>query len=341
MAVSTDILERLQLEEISATARLEALLPEWEALWRRCLDATPFQSPHWLLPWWRHLGEGALWVFAWRDERRLRALVPLHLVTGPDGVRRVLLLGTGVTDILDAIIEPGFEGAVVKSLFGRLGQERARWDACDFHQLRPASPLLNISATPLGDETSEQEPCPTVELPPRPEELMATLPSLMRKKLRYYERRAHAAGEIRFDPARRETLQELLGAFLDLHTARWEAVGLPGVLAGEAIRNFHHDAARGFFESGVLRLHALRLNGRISGVIYTLAHGGRAYAYLSGFDPRDVHISPGALMIRHAITEAIREGAAEFDFLRGREEYKYRWGAQDRLLYRRLLRPGA
>jgi Acetyltransferase (GNAT) domain len=45
-----------------------------------------------------------------------------------------------------------------------------------------------------------------------------------------------------------------------------------------------------------------------------------------------------ALVIDYAIRAAVREGAAEFDFLRGREAYKYRWGATDRLTYRRRLR---
>jgi hypothetical protein len=42
-------------------------------------------------------------------------------------------------------------------------------------------------------------------------------------------------------------------------------------------------------------------------------------------------------VIDYAVRAAIDEGAAEFDFLRGREAYKYRWGARDLLTYRRRL----
>jgi hypothetical protein len=31
------------------------------------------------------------------------------------------------------------------------------------------------------------------------------------------------------------------------------------------------------------------------------------------------------------------EGAREFDFLRGRERFKYRWGARERPCYGRML----
>jgi len=44
-------------------------------------------------------------------------------------------------------------------------------------------------------------------------------------------------------------------------------------------------------------------------------------------------------MIGHAIEEAVRAGASEFDFLRGKEAYKYKWGAKDRPTYRCVLRP--
>jgi CelD/BcsL family acetyltransferase involved in cellulose biosynthesis len=43
------------------------------------------------------------------------------------------------------------------------------------------------------------------------------------------------------------------------------------------------------------------------------------------------------------VAGAVRDGtgAAEFDFLRGQERYKYFWGAEDRPTYRCLLQRGA
>jgi CelD/BcsL family acetyltransferase involved in cellulose biosynthesis len=64
---------------------------------------------------------------------------------------------------------------------------------------------------------------------------------------------------------------------------------------------------------------------------------GRAYSYLSGFDPEFGGISPGTLAVGHAIRHAMGEGAREFDFLRGRERFKYFWGARDRPCYGRML----
>jgi CelD/BcsL family acetyltransferase involved in cellulose biosynthesis len=88
-----------------------------------------------------------------------------------------------------------------------------------------------------------------------------------------------------------------------------------------------------------MRLHGLRVQGRLVGVIYLFLARRRAFSYLGGFDDSLERHSPGTALIGYAIEQAIREGAVEFDFLRKREEYKYRWGAVDRANSRLLIRP--
>jgi CelD/BcsL family acetyltransferase involved in cellulose biosynthesis len=153
--------------------------------------------------------------------------------------------------------------------------------------------------------------------------------------------RAETAGELRFETARAVNLGELMAAFCDLHAARWARQGLPGVLADDVVRAFHGEAAPTLLADGILRLHALRLDGRIVAVLYGLLAKNRLHLYLSGFDPDLSGLGVGTLVIRHAMEQAAREGVREFDFLRGREAHKYRWGARDRPSYgRRLWRRG-
>ncbi len=47
--------------------------------------------------------------------------------------------------------------------------------------------------------------------------------------------------------------------------------------------------------------------------------------------------SPGTLALAAALESARDEGLSELDLLRGREPYKYRWGAEDRLHFARRL----
>ena len=90
-------------------------------------------------------------------------------------------------------------------------------------------------------------------------------------------------------------------------------------------------------EAGALRMFATRAGERIVAVFYGFAFGDTFYYYLSGYDPALEKLSIGTLMVAHAVDEAVREGATTFDFLRGAEEYKYAWGAKDRMNRRRQL----
>jgi CelD/BcsL family acetyltransferase involved in cellulose biosynthesis len=339
--------ERLRVEEITTPAGLEALRPEWQALWQRAA-ATPFQSPEWLIPWWRHLGEGRLLMLAIRDgaQEGLVGLVPLFLHAGAEGGPCSLLpLGIGTTDYLDAIAVPGRAETVMASALAHLNAPSRCWDEASWPQLRSGATLLE-APSPAGwtESITESDPCPVLHLPDRVERLAEVVPARMRQNLRTARRRAEQAGRLRWDRAEAGNLDELFDSLLRLHRARWQVRDEPGVLANAAVQAAHRAALPGMLRAGLLRLHALRLGGRMLATLYALADRPgaperRVYFYLGGFDPDAAALSPGALLIGHAIEEAVREGAVAFDFLRGGEAYKYRWGARDAATWCRRLGP--
>src|SRR3954449_12265445 len=93
----------LTTETVDTVEGLTRLLPQWWALWDRCPMATPFQSPAWLLPWWRAFAPGTLQVVAVRRADRLVALAPLYREHRSG---RILPLGIGVSDYLDLLLDP-------------------------------------------------------------------------------------------------------------------------------------------------------------------------------------------------------------------------------------------
>ena len=68
--------------------------------------------------------------------------------------------------------------------------------------------------------------------------------------------------------------------------------------------------------------------------MYTLAERNVLYCYLQGFDPDYAEFSPGVQMIGAVVEDGVREAKQAVDFLRGREPYKYAWGAQDEPSFR-------
>jgi CelD/BcsL family acetyltransferase involved in cellulose biosynthesis len=326
----------LTVEAVTTSEALEELRAEWLELWLRCPEATPFQSPAWLIAWWKHLGQGQLWVLSLRQDQRLVGVVPWFIQQAPDSLsRRVLFLGTGLSDYHDALLEPEFTAESCAAVLAYLQANRSRWDACDLQQLRRASPLLQTELPPgWSSQQTAQDVCPVLELPEQLERLSLAVPSHMRENLRYYRRRLEKLPAVRMEQASTDSFPELLENFLQLHRARWAARAQSGVLADSRLQAFHREAAKGLLASGSLRLYGLRVGERLAASLYGFNHGVRTFFYLSGFEPSFASFSPGTLMVGHAIEQAVREGIREFDFLRGREAYKFLWGAKGRLNYR-------
>ena len=285
--------------------------------------ATPFQSPAWLLPWWRAYGSDEPCAIAVRKNDALTSLAPLYVLRDDDESLG-MFVGSGISDYLDML------GDDAEAVLAELaGIDCQLWD---LQQLRPSSPLLTAALPEgLSDAVMEQEPCPILALGG---ELGSTH---FRKKIRYYRRALERDAPVVVEEATSANLDALLAALFELHAARWERRGLPGVLADDTVRQFHHEVARGMLAEGELRMYATRVGERIVAVFYGFAHGGSVYYYLSGYDPELEKLSIGTLIVAHAVEQAARDGATTFDFLRGAEEYKYAWGAVDRMNMRRQV----
>jgi CelD/BcsL family acetyltransferase involved in cellulose biosynthesis len=326
-------------ELIDDPRALAALHPEWLALYRRCASATPFQSPAWLLAWWSHFGSGQLAVLTVRRGERLIAIAPWLVLTDPDSKRRLMvLMGSGLADYLDVLVDDvGAEDALaaIEAQLARMGDG---WDACEFHALRPGSPLLAIGA-PRGciDLTSVQSRCPVLGLPRNAAGLAACMSPRLHANVRYCRRILARLGAVDHVRADAQSFDDMFCVFVRLHEARWRMCDLPGMLCDATLREFHRSAARALLALGEVRLYLLRVGGRPIAAYYGLYRAPRAYYYLGGFDPEFRRYSPGTLVVALAIEEAIREGAEEFDFMRGAEPYKYAWGARDRPTYVRQL----
>lgn len=310
---------------------LREMAGEWDALWASVSTSTPFQSSAWLLSWWSIFGSGELRVIAARDEGRLVGLAPFYLSRTPEGHGELRLVGVGISDYLDVLATADLRGDVARAVERELHAWREDWVFCGFDRVRPGSLLLEIAPPGDADERMvEEEPCPVLALPDRPEMLGAVVGNNLVKTLRNDRRRAEKEGVVEVERAGARTLDAALEALFELHGARWRSRGQPGVLSDAAVRAFHRLAAPALERAGILRLHVLRVGGRIVAVHYGLRAGPTAYSYILGFDPGAAPMSPGTLILASAIEEAIAEGAAEFDFLGGRESYKYRWRPVDR-----------
>lgn len=317
-------------------AAFGALVPDWWELWRAAPNATPFQSPAWLLPWWDCFSPGELLVVAARQDGRLTALAPCYVETGAGG-RRVLPIGISVSDYLNLLVAADAPDALDDVVDYIATTERA-WDEWELTELAPDAAGLRVSCP---DDWTEQTditvPCPVLALPSDVAGLRQAIPVRKRRSLAGARNRAARRGPVEIIDGRVDTAS-FLRELTRLHQSRWESAGEAGVFSDPRVQSFHAKALPQLCAAGFARLYLLAIAGRVSAASYGFASGDRAYSYLTGFDRADAFVSPGSILLGHAIEQAVSEGAREFHFLRGGESYKYDWGAVDRPNTRRVFR---
>lgn len=317
---------------IESAARLAELEIIWHALWSSLTRSTPFQSPDWLLPWVTHYCGDQVLSFAFWNDGELVGLAPLFMYRR-ETCRRLLLLGTGNTDYLDAIFHPAYRDACCRALLSAVEQSQALWDECNLQRLPAGSPLLEgtVPEQRLLSRTDPQEPCPVLDF------AESGRMSLMLKRSRYYAARLRQRHSCSIELATAASLGESLEALQRLHRERWHKKGMPGALTHENDYVFHRDVSLRFLRNGVLRLYCLYIEHEIAAVLYGFCNRSRMYFYLSGFDPKYSQLSIGTVLLGHAVEQAIAGKCEYFDFLTGRESYKYRWGATDQPMFARTL----
>lgn len=303
---------------------LTAIEPQWWSLWARSESATPFQSPAWLLPWWHAFSPGAVCTVAVLDGDHLVGLAPFYLESSTKG-RRLLPIGISVSDFHD-ILQEGDRADVANLIRDCLMRED--WNTWEISELAPGAAALLMDATvDFRVATHIQSATPILSLD---QDISRSVPSRKLRKLRMARHRANRREGFSIYSSDASSLLSDFSTLVRLHSARWHNQDGTGVLTDRRVVDFHRAALPALFGRGLVEFYTLSLDGRAAGCYYGLSQGARRYAYLGGFDPAYAFESPGTLLIGHAIEQAARNGAREFNFLRGREAYKYEWGAIDR-----------
>ncbi|QRN96184.1 GNAT family N-acetyltransferase [Archangium violaceum] len=313
----------LEVEEVVSPRGLEQLRGEWRWLWARCPGATTFQRPEWLLPWYRHFGPGFSprppWVVTLRSEGRLVGLAPLA-IREEEGARVVRLLGEGLSDSLDVLMDPSLAPQGVRALFDWLARNDERWDLCVFEQLREDSPLLATPVPPgWGEHSEAREVCPRTILPWAAGGRLAAILSQARHRL-------EQLGPVRIEEANEGNLDAMMDSLFRLRG-----------MEDATLQSFHREVARGLLAARALRQYTLHVNERPVAVFHGFQDGAHVRYHLGGADPDFERYHVGHLVIAHALEEAARSGATVFDFPRGSEPARYLWGARESRDHRRSV----
>ncbi len=317
------------------------LAAEWSILLGASTVDTLFLTPQWQQVWWQHFGAGRdLRVLLARDDAgTLLGVAPLYALE--QAGRHVLQFvgGVDVSDYLDFVVARGHEAAVYHAFLEYLLAEAPPWDLLDLHCLPDHSPtragiLQQVCAAccPAAFSLQREDAAPYIPLPADWEAYLVTLDKKQRHEVRRKLRRAEAEAEVRWsrlrDPA---GLPEAVDTFMQLHRASHPE---KDAFMTPAMERFFRDVAAVTMAAGWLDLYTLWLDERPAAALWCFDYGNDLLVYNSGYDPAwRPELSSGIVLLSYCIQEAIARGRRRFDFLRGDEVYKYRFGAVDGAVY--------
>jgi len=313
-----------------------ALAPRWRVLLSTDPTATVFHTPQYLATWYSELGaSSALKIVELGDEAIPAGIVPLAL--GSDGVMR-FAGDHDTTDYRGPISALDDRDAVAAATIDAVASEA--WSTFEMDGLAADSgwpEAFTRAAKAAGYSVAEERPdaCPRVQIPGSYEAYIASLPGKLRHEIQRKARRLERdAGPYEIRLATEATLDDDLERFFAMHRS---SDGPKGRFMHEGMATFFGSFAWMLFSQGWLRLALLEIGGEPWAGVYAYRYEGVWGVWNSAYDHRRRELSPGMVLMAECIRLAADEGCEAFDFLRGTEPYKYRFGASDLPLARLVI----
>ena len=317
----------------------------WNALVEHSIADTPFSRYEYLSEWWQTLGGGEwlrqnvdLVLVSASENEQLVGIAPLFIAEY-DGQRALMLVGSiEISDYLDLIVREQDLPRFLSGLLDFLSSSHIdRWSALDWYNIPDSSPTL--AALKAESETrgwSHHEeiyhPTPRIPLNGSFEEYLSRIDKKQRHEIRRKMRRAaESEKNVRFyivDGT--EEVDSEINAFFDLmvqepskqeflHPAMREQMTV-------TIQNAH--------QYGYLWLAFLEIDGQKTAASLNFDYKNKLWGYNSGVSREHMELSPGWVLLANTIQWCCEHGRYEFDFMRGDEEYKYRFGGVNRYVMR-------
>ena len=331
------------VDRISDLDSLGMIEREWEVVHRADTVATVFTSLAWLRgrlsaladPWFvlvarpgagqpivallplRFLPSSPAARFSWETE--LSSSAP-----GAE-VRGLGMAGSPLADYTGFVSSDGYEDMALAA-FADYVQSHLDWqyfEIRDAFDCRLDAFLSHFPEPRFRVERYPATPCPFLVLNDSWEEYLGTRPHpRMRREIRHDLRAMESLPGLR-----RTTVADdgelQISTLLELWQGRWGKLPEPQLAQYRSI-------FCSCLESGCLWLDILwEREAPITGLLAFLDRERRSFCfYITGFDKRYAALSPGTVIVAHAIREAICNGYRVFDFLRGDEPYKFALGAE-------------
>jgi len=336
----------MQIKAITTQKDFYNLSTLWNTLLEKSGSNTIFSTFEWLSTWWEYYGhDKKLFILLALDSDEIIGIAPLTLeksrILRYVPWRVVSFIGSGkISDYADFIIVRRRE-EVLKGFFEYLGEKRRLWDEIDLREIREDSPNLAVLRNDLDNwgvkvTIHELGKCPYIKLNGDWDGYFKSLSKNFRQDIRTQYNRMDKKGFTHSLLFKEEGIDDLfLSNLIDMHLKGTDRKNKVSFLASEIGRGFFNEIVQKFGMNGWLGLNTLNINDKVAAYILGFQYGKIYYDWNIGKGDKYDIFSPGKLLLHQILEGLFSNGRIdEFDFLRGEEDYKYRWAKVGRRNYR-------
>ena len=319
----------------------------WNTLVEQSIADTPFSRYEYLSEWWKTRGGGEwksaeLVLVSASENDQIMGIAPLFIAEY-DGHQAVLLIGSiEISDYLDLIVReadlPRFLSGLIDFLASSLA---GNWSSLDWYNL----PDDSLTLAALKAESEKRgwnyhkeiyRPTPRIALNGSFEDYLSRIDKKQRHEIKRKMRRAAESGRVQFTVVDKDAdIEPELETFFHL------MIQDPGKaqFLHEVMRDQMSNSIRVAHDQGYLWLAFLEVDGVKAAASLNFDYKNKFWGYNSGVSREHMELSPGWVLMGHVIQWCCENGRSEFDFMRGDEDYKYRFGGVNRFVMRaRVIR---
>jgi len=315
---------------------------EWNELLSGSITDTPFLRYEYQKAWWEYRGGGEwqdpkLVLVTAREDGKLIGIAPLF-ISEYDGQSALLLIGSiEISDYLDLIVRMEDHARFLTGLLDFLASsEPDNWSGLDWYNLPDSSPTLaalKAESAQRGWAHLEEmyRPTPRIALNGDFDEYLGRVEKKQRHEIRRKMRRAEESGRgVRWYISDMKDVDAEIASFLGLME---HDQGKAGFLHDD-MRAQMRAVIRTAHENGWLWLAFLEADGQRIAACLNFDYNNKLWGYNAGVNRGFMDLSPGWVLLGYVLQWACENNRSEFDFMRGDEEYKYRFGAVNRFVMR-------
>jgi CelD/BcsL family acetyltransferase involved in cellulose biosynthesis len=336
----------MQIKILKNFNEAEQISEQWNELLSCCSAShVPFLRFEYLSTWWETLGggewpDGDLHILVGESEKgELVGIAPLFYTKNRQNEPALMLIGSiEISDYLDFIVRTPDIEEFAETLLNFLDKiSDPPWRVLDLYNLpdtSPTLPALMNAAKSMGwiYDQEQLQPCPYIPLPGDWEAYLSMIDKKQRHEIRRKMRRAeeNTPPAVWYFVTEEERLDQEIDDFLAMMAQDPEKARFLSEVMRTQMRASVHAAS----QAGWLQLAFLTVGDDKTAAYLNFDFGDHIWVYNSGWDLKYRELSPGWVLLGHLLKWANDNGRKSFDFMRGAEDYKYRFGGIERFVMR-------